>query len=98
MARRCPITGKGVLTGNNVSHANNRTRRRFLPNLQETSVMSDALRKPVRLRVSANGLRTIEHQGGIDAYLKKAKGSDLNADLRRLKREIEKANAAPAAG
>ena len=73
MARRCAITGKGVLTGNNVSHANNKTRRRFLPNLQDTSVMSDALGRPVRLRISTNGLRTIEHRGGLDAFLKTAK-------------------------
>jgi large subunit ribosomal protein L28 len=91
MARRCPITGKGVLSGNNVSHANNKTRRRFLPNLQATSVMSDALGKPVRLRVSTNGLRTIEHRGGIDSFLRKAKSADLTPELRRLKRQIIKA-------
>lgn len=91
MARRCPITGKGVLTGNNVSHANNKTRRRFLPNLQATSVMSDALGKPIRLRVSTNGLRTIEHRGGIDAFLRKAKSRELTPELRRLKRRIVKA-------
>ena len=91
MARRCPITGKGVLSGNNVSHANNKTRRRFLPNLQVTSVMSDALGKPIRLRISTNGLRTIEHRGGIDAFLRKAKSADLTPELRRLKRLIVKA-------
>lgn len=91
MARRCPITGKGVLSGNNVSHANNKTRRRFLPNLQATSVMSDALDKPVRLRVSTHGLRTIEHRGGIDSFLQKAKSADLTPELRRLKRQIIKA-------
>ncbi len=91
MARRCPITGKGVLSGNNVSHANNKTRRRFLPNLQATSVMSDALGKPVRLRVSTNGLRTIEHRGGINSFLQKAKSADLTPELRRLKRQIIKA-------
>lgn len=94
MARRCAITGKGVLTGNNVSHANNKTRRRFLPNLQEVSVMSDALGKPVSLRVSTNGLRTIEHKGGIDAFLKQAKNAKLDVRLRRLKRQIEKAASA----
>ena len=88
MARRCVITGKGVLTGNNVSHANNKTRRRFLPNLQETSIMSDALGKPVRLRVSTNGLRTIEHRGGLDSFLKKAKSAELTPELRRLKRRL----------
>ena len=94
MARRCAITGKGVLTGNNVSHANNKTRRRFLPNLQEVSVMSDALGKPVSLRVSANGLRTIEHRGGIDAFLRQEKSAKLDVRLRRLKREIERAGSA----
>jgi large subunit ribosomal protein L28 len=92
MARRCAITGKGVLTGNNVSHANNKTRRRFLPNLQTTSLMSDALGKPISLRVSTNGLRTIEHRGGLDTFLKKAKNADLTPQLRRLKRRILKAS------
>jgi large subunit ribosomal protein L28 len=90
MARRCVITGKGVLTGNNVSHANNKTRRRFLPNLQKISVMSEALGRPIRLRVSANGLRTIEHKGGLDAFLKKARSEALTPELRRLKRQIDK--------
>jgi large subunit ribosomal protein L28 len=91
MARRCAITGKGVLTGNNVSHANNKTRRRFLPNLQTMSLMSDARGKLVSLRLSTNGLRTIEHKGGLDLFLKQAKGADLTPRLRRLRREIEKA-------
>jgi large subunit ribosomal protein L28 len=91
MARRCDITGKGVLTGNNVSHANNRTRRRFLPNLQETSVLSDALGQMVRLRVSTNGLKTIEHNGGIDAFLLSRADTKLSAEARRLKRRIVKA-------
>ena len=91
MARRCAITGKGVLTGNNVSHAHNKTRRRFLPNLQVTSVLSDALGKPLRLRISANALRTIEHKGGLDAYLLDARDRDLPLEARRLKRRIRKA-------
>jgi large subunit ribosomal protein L28 len=91
MARRCVITGKGVLTGNNVSHANNKTRRRFLPNLKNISVMSEALGRSVSLRVSANGLRTIEHKGGLDAFLKKAPSETLTPELRRLKRRIDKA-------
>jgi large subunit ribosomal protein L28 len=94
MARRCAITGKGVLAGNNVSHANNKTRRRFLPNLQNISVMSEALGRPVSLRVSTNGLRTIEHKGGIDAFLKNARSDTLTAELRRLKRQIAKAASA----
>ena len=69
MARRCAVTGKGVQTGNHVSHANNKSRRRFLPNLQQTSVFSEALGRNISIRVSTNGLRTIEHKGGLDAYL-----------------------------
>ena len=68
MSRRCQITGKGVLTGNNVSHANNKTRRRFLPNLQDVSLVSEVLGSAVRIRVSVQGLRTIEHNGGLDAF------------------------------
>jgi large subunit ribosomal protein L28 len=88
MARRCPITGKGVLVGNNVSHANNRTKRRFLPNLQATSVMSEALGRRVRLRVSTSALRTIEHVGGLDAFLLQTSNALLTPELRQLKRQI----------
>lgn len=91
MSRRCVVTGKGVLTGNNVSHANNKTRRRFLPNLQETSVLSDALNQLVRLRVSTRGLKTIEHNGGIDAYLLSVADGKLSAEAVRLKRRIQRA-------
>ena len=91
MARRCAITGKGVLTGNNVSHSNNRTRRRFLPNLQETSVLSDALGQTVRMRVSVQGLKTIEHNGGIDAFLLSVTDTKLSTEALRLKRRIERA-------
>jgi large subunit ribosomal protein L28 len=91
MARRCAITGKGVLTGNNVSHANNKTRRRFLPNLQEASLLSDALGHAVRLRISTNGLKTIEHNGGIDAYLLSVSSTKLSAEARRLRKRIERA-------
>lgn len=94
MARRCVITGKGVMSGNNVSHAKNRTRRRFLPNLQETAVWSDALGKPVRLRVAVNGLRTIEHNGGIDSYLPAIPDAALSREARQLKRQIKNALAA----
>ncbi|MBW7852072.1 MAG: 50S ribosomal protein L28 [Rhodospirillales bacterium] len=97
MSRRCAVTGKGVLTGNNVSHANNRTRRRFLPNLQETSVLSDTLGQMVRLRVSANGLKTIEHNGGIDAFLLGTSDTKLSAEAVRLKRRIKKAAEAKSA-
>ena len=84
MARRCGITGKGVLTGNNVSHANNKTRRRFLPNLQETSFFSDVLGGPVRLRVSTHGIRTIEHNGGLDAFLLGTPDRKLPEDMPTL--------------
>jgi len=97
MARRCAVTGKGVQTGNNVSHANNKTRRRFLPNLQETSLFSESLGRNVRLRVSTNGLRSIEHKGGLDAYLIGTAGSTLDTAMRRLKKQVEKAVAARAA-
>jgi large subunit ribosomal protein L28 len=93
MSRRCFITGKGVLVGNNVSHANNKTRRRFLPNLQATSVLSDALGHAVKLRLSTNGIRTIEHNGGLDAYLLGTNDAKLTADARALKRRVEQAKA-----
>ena len=96
MSRRCVITGKGVLSGNNVSHANNKTRRRFLPNLQETGVLSDALNQLVRLRVSTHGLKTIEHNGGIDAFLLSMSDIRLTVEARQLKRRVEKALAAKA--
>jgi large subunit ribosomal protein L28 len=91
MSRRCLISGKGVLTGNNVSHANNKTRRRFLPNLQDTSVLSDALGQMVRLRVTTRGLKTIEINGGIDAYLLSVNDSKLSEEALRLKRRVQRA-------
>lgn len=94
MARRCGVTGKGALTGNNVSHAHNKTRRRYLPNLQTTSVFSEALGRMVRLRLSTSALRTIEHNGGFDAFLLGARTPALPTDLRRLKKQVEKARAA----
>jgi large subunit ribosomal protein L28 len=94
MARRCSITGKGVMTGNNVSHANNRTRRRFLPNLQRTSLMSEALGRPIRLRLTTSAIRTIEHKGGLDAFMRNAKNADLSPEARAIKRRIEKAASA----
>jgi len=91
MAKRCGLTGKGVQTGNNVSHAHNKTRRRWLPNLQQTSVMSDALGQMIRLRITTSALRTIEHKGGLDAYLLGARDAVLSDEMRRLKRRIKKA-------
>jgi large subunit ribosomal protein L28 len=96
MARRCALTGKGVLTGNNVSHANNKTRRRYLPNLQEISLISDALGESVRLRLSTNAIRTIEHNGGLDAYLTSVGTANMSTEVRRLKKRIGK-RLAPAA-
>jgi large subunit ribosomal protein L28 len=97
MARRCGITGKGVLTGNNVSHANNKTRRRFLPNLQETSFFSDVLASSIQLRLSVNGIRTIEHNGGLDAFLLGTPNRKLPVEAQALKRRIERAQAKKAA-
>jgi large subunit ribosomal protein L28 len=90
MARRCTITGKGVQVGHHVSHANNKTKRRFLPNLQRISVLSDTLGK-VPLRISAAAIRTIEKKGGLDAFLRGTPDRTLSAESRRLKRRIEKA-------
>jgi large subunit ribosomal protein L28 len=87
MARKCIVTGKGVQVGHNVSHANNKTKRRFLPNLQTLSLLSDKVGR-VRLRLSAAGIRTIEHKGGIDAFLRNTADRKLSPELRRLKRSI----------
>ena len=97
MARRCSITGKGVMAGNNVSHAKNRTRRRFLPNLQRTSLMSEVLGRPVRLRLTTSAIRTIEQKGGLDAFMKGAKSATLGPEARVIKKRIEKAAATAAA-
>ncbi len=93
MSRRCELTGKGPMTGNNVSHAKNRTRRRFLPNLNDVSLMSETLGRPVKLRISAAALRTVDHRGGIDAFLAKAKDDDLSTTALKIKKEIKKAQA-----
>ncbi len=92
MARRCDLTGKTVQAGNNVSHANNKTRRRFLPNLQVTTLLSEALGK-VRLRLSTRAIRTIEHNGGLDAYLLSQTDAKLTAEGLTLKRRLERAQA-----
>jgi len=88
MSKRCQITGKGVMSGNNVSHANNRTRRRFLPNLQRTSMNSEILGRDVTLRVSTSAIRTVEKHGGVAAFLLQARNVELADDARALKREI----------
>ena len=94
MSKRCQITGKGVMSGNNVSHANNRTRRRFLPNLQRTSMNSEILGRNVTLRVSTSAIRTVEKHGGLDAFLLQARNAELADDARALKREILAAKSA----
>lgn len=90
MARRCDFTGKGVQAGNNVSHANNRTRRRFLPNLQHASLLSDLLGETIQLRLSTRAIRTIEKRGGLDAFLMSTPNSKLGKKARVLKRRITK--------
>lgn len=97
MARRCMLTGKGVQTGNNVSHANNKTRRRFLPNLHHHRLYSETLGESIRLRISSHAIRTVEHRGGLDGFLLAERDTRLPGDLRRLKRRIQAAQAATAA-
>jgi large subunit ribosomal protein L28 len=96
MSRRCELTGKAVLYGNTVSHANNKTRRRFLPNLVNVTLISELLERRVRMRISANALRSVEHRGGLDGFLAAAADSELSPKARILKRQIAK-KAAPAA-
>lgn len=94
MSRRCIVTGKGVMTGNNVSHAQNKTRRRFLPNVQDTRVFSEALNRMFRLRVSTAGLRTLQHKGGFDKWLMDTAPTKLDPKLRPIRSQVEKALAA----
>lgn len=94
MSRRCELTGKGVLTGNNVSHAHNKTRRRYLPNLQNVSLLSESLGESVKLKVTASAIRTVEHKGGLDSFLLDARDADLSIDMRRLKKRVKQAQAA----
>ena len=91
MARRCELTGKGVMSGNNVSHALNRTRRKFLPNLCSVTLLSEALERSVKLKVAASTLRTVEHRGGLDAFLLKSRDTDLGDKALGLKQEIKAA-------
>ena len=91
MARRCGVTGKGVLSGNNVSHAHNKTRRRFLPNIQTVSLMSEVLGRTVKLRLAASTLRTIENKGGLDAFLMDSSDSKLTTEAVKIKKQIKKA-------
>lgn len=94
MSRVCELTGKGPMTGNNVSHAHNKTRRRFLPNLNDVTLISDTLGRSFKLRVSAAALRTVDHRGGLDAFLAKAKDAELSDKALKIKKDIAKAQAA----
>ena len=93
MSRRCELTGKAVQSGNLVSHSNHKTRTRFLPNLVNVSLISDSLQRSVRLRVAAAALRSVEHRGGLDAFLLKARDAELSIGALKLKREIAKKQA-----
>lgn len=93
MSRKCELTGKGPMSGNNVSHAKNRTRRRFLPNLQDVTLASDTLGRSFRFRISSAALRSVDHRGGLDAFLAKAKDADLSNEALKVKKLIAKAQA-----
>ncbi|WP_147127379.1 50S ribosomal protein L28 [Shimia ponticola] len=93
MSRRCELTGKGPMTGNNVSHANNKTKRRFLPNLNDQTLHSEVLDRSFKLRISASALRSVDHRGGLDAFLAKAKDEELSANALKIKKDIAKAQA-----
>jgi large subunit ribosomal protein L28 len=94
MSRRCELTGKGPMSGNNVSHAKNRTRRRFLPNLQDVSLRSDTLGQTFKFKISSHALRTVDHRGGLDAFMAKAKDLELSPAALKVKKEIAKATVA----
>ena len=96
MSRVCELTGKGPMSGNNVSHANNKTRRRFLPNLNDVTLQSEALGRGIKLRISASALRSVDHRGGLDRFLAKAKDTELSDAALKVKKEILKAQTAEA--
>jgi large subunit ribosomal protein L28 len=91
MSRRCELSGKGVLTGNNVSHSNIKTRRRYLPNLNQVTLQSEALGRSFKFRIAASTLRTVDHRGGLDAYMQKAKETELSPRALKVKKDIEAA-------
>ncbi len=93
MSRVCELTGKGPMSGNTISHANNKSRRRFLPNLNEVTLISDVLGQSFKFRVTAAALRSVDHRGGLDAYLAKAKDEELSANAQKIKKDIAKAQA-----
>ena len=94
MSRVCELTGKGPMSGNTISHANNKTRRRFLPNLNEVTMISDVLGQSFKFRVTAAALRSVDHRGGLDAYLAKARDEELSTAAQKIKKDIAKAQAA----
>lgn len=94
MSRVCELSGKSPMSGNTVSHANNKSRRRFLPNLNDVTLISDILGQSFKLRISAATLRTVDHRGGLDAFLAKAKDHELSVDALKIKQEIAKVQAA----
>lgn len=96
MSRVCELTGKRPMAGNNVSHAKNRTRRRFLPNLNDVTLQSETLGRGIKFRITAAALRSVDHRGGLDAYLAKAKDVELSDNALKIKKEIAKAQAAAA--
>lgn len=98
MSRICELTGKSPMVGNNVSHANNKTKRRYLPNLNDVTLQSETLGRGIKLRISASALRTVDHRGGLDKFLAKAKDTDLSAAALKVKKEIAKAQAAAQQG
>ncbi|MFN3973388.1 MAG: 50S ribosomal protein L28 [Gemmobacter sp.] len=94
MSRVCELSGKGPMVGNKVSHANNKSKRRFLPNLNEVTLISDILGQAFKLRISAHALRTVDHRGGLDGFLAKSKDDELSTKALKIKRDLEKAQAA----
>lgn len=97
MSRVCELSGKGPMSGNNVSHANNKSRRRFLPNLNDVTLQSEALGRGFKLRISAAALRTVDHRGGLDAFLAKSKDAELSARALKIKRDVAKSSSTAAA-
>ena len=91
MTRRCELTGKGPMVGNNVSHANNKTKRRFLPNLNDVTLTSETLGQSFKFRISAAALRSVDHRGGLDGFMAKAKDGELSARALKVKKDIQKA-------
>ena len=96
MSRRCELTGKGPMVGNNSSHANNKTKRRYLPNLNDVTLRSETLKRGIKLRICAHALRSVDHRGGLDAFLAKARDEELSATALKVKKEIARAQAATA--